>query len=326
MWGRRSPIAAEEARADEPQRLKDALRRARIDTAERSGVVVDLHDAEVARLELLNEALDPLFSKSRRRSTCSTAGFRVATRRACGSTPSPTWPWDATSASTVSCRTLATAARCSGRVSTSPRCRGGDKICRAAVDRARTRARRTCCACNRRHSPRGAVRTQASPPPRHPGVHLWCSRRLCRADRARADPAAALISRASVAFDLKFLKLAAWSAEPSIGGTSVCRPISITVSSAIARHRLAAPGAGLAIDRIEVVGGGIVLLARGGRSRRHADRGDRVAGSVEPDTECRRDRARAARSSAPCGQAASRKARRVDQPLEHRLRRLLIGG
>jgi hypothetical protein len=65
MWGRKShaaaPVRAE--RPDEPQRLKDALRKARIDTAERTGVVVDLHDAEVARLELLNEALDPLFSE-----------------------------------------------------------------------------------------------------------------------------------------------------------------------------------------------------------------------------------------------------------------------
>lgn len=64
MWGRNNQAAAEAAaKADEPQRLKDALRRARIDTAERTGVVVDLHDAEVARLELLNEALDPLFAE-----------------------------------------------------------------------------------------------------------------------------------------------------------------------------------------------------------------------------------------------------------------------
>ena len=63
MWGRKNQAAAETAKADEPQRLKDALRRARIDAAERTGVVVDLHDAEVARLELLNEALDPLFSE-----------------------------------------------------------------------------------------------------------------------------------------------------------------------------------------------------------------------------------------------------------------------
>ena len=42
-------------------RLVEAVRQARIDMAERSGVVVDLHDAEVARLEILNEALDPLF-------------------------------------------------------------------------------------------------------------------------------------------------------------------------------------------------------------------------------------------------------------------------
>jgi hypothetical protein len=63
MWGRKNQAAAEPAKADEPQRLKDALRKARIDAAERTGVVVDLHDAEVARLELLNEALDPLFSE-----------------------------------------------------------------------------------------------------------------------------------------------------------------------------------------------------------------------------------------------------------------------
>jgi hypothetical protein len=43
------------------QPLKDAVREARIETAERSGVVVDLRDADVARLELLNDALDPLF-------------------------------------------------------------------------------------------------------------------------------------------------------------------------------------------------------------------------------------------------------------------------
>jgi hypothetical protein len=63
MWGRKNQAAAEAAKADEPQRLKDALRRARIDAAERTGVVVDLHDAEVARLELLNEALDPIFAE-----------------------------------------------------------------------------------------------------------------------------------------------------------------------------------------------------------------------------------------------------------------------
>src|SRR5262249_8912787 len=45
------------------QPLKDAVRGARIEAAERSGVVVDLRDADVARLELLNEALDPLFKE-----------------------------------------------------------------------------------------------------------------------------------------------------------------------------------------------------------------------------------------------------------------------
>lgn len=48
--------------ADAEHRLRDALRNARIEAAERTGVVVELHDAEVARLELLNDALDPIFA------------------------------------------------------------------------------------------------------------------------------------------------------------------------------------------------------------------------------------------------------------------------
>ena len=66
MWGRKRNIEAvagpSEAEASSG-RLKDALRKARVDQAERSGVVVDLHDAEIARLELLNEALDPVFEE-----------------------------------------------------------------------------------------------------------------------------------------------------------------------------------------------------------------------------------------------------------------------
>jgi hypothetical protein len=46
-----------------PTRLRDALRQARIEAADRTGVVVDLRDAEVARLEILNEALDLLFGQ-----------------------------------------------------------------------------------------------------------------------------------------------------------------------------------------------------------------------------------------------------------------------
>ena len=62
MWGRKRQ-AVEEAKPEEsrPQRLKDALRKARVESAERSGIVVDLHDAEVARLELMTEAIEPLF-------------------------------------------------------------------------------------------------------------------------------------------------------------------------------------------------------------------------------------------------------------------------
>jgi len=53
------------AGADVPRapRLKDAMRQARIEMAERTGVVVDLRDAELARLEILNEALDPVYAE-----------------------------------------------------------------------------------------------------------------------------------------------------------------------------------------------------------------------------------------------------------------------
>lgn len=44
-------------------RLRDALHKARIEAADRSGVVVDLRDAELVRLEILNEALNPLFGE-----------------------------------------------------------------------------------------------------------------------------------------------------------------------------------------------------------------------------------------------------------------------
>ena len=61
MWGRRKKTEAEKPEAASP--LKDAVREARIEAAERSGVVVDMRDAELARLELLNDALDPLFKE-----------------------------------------------------------------------------------------------------------------------------------------------------------------------------------------------------------------------------------------------------------------------
>jgi hypothetical protein len=54
MFGRGKKSEAEPEAAGA---LKQAIREARIE-----GVVVDLRDAEVARLELLNEALDPLFA------------------------------------------------------------------------------------------------------------------------------------------------------------------------------------------------------------------------------------------------------------------------
>src|SRR5579871_3413226 len=60
MPGPQSTESAKTA-GSEPASLKDAVREARIEAAERSAVVVDLRDAELARLELLDEKLDPIF-------------------------------------------------------------------------------------------------------------------------------------------------------------------------------------------------------------------------------------------------------------------------
>jgi hypothetical protein len=61
-WIRKRPKFEDAAVSDaEPGALKEAVRQTRIEMAERSAVVVDLRDAELARLELLEEALEPVF-------------------------------------------------------------------------------------------------------------------------------------------------------------------------------------------------------------------------------------------------------------------------
>ncbi len=63
MWGRQRKKIEEAKPGEAPHRLKEALRKARVDQADRTSIVVDMQDAELARLELLNEALDPLFKE-----------------------------------------------------------------------------------------------------------------------------------------------------------------------------------------------------------------------------------------------------------------------
>jgi len=65
MWGRNRKTVEAKISADaQPGVLQAAVRKTRIEIAEKSSVVVDLRDAEVARLELLNDALDPLFNET----------------------------------------------------------------------------------------------------------------------------------------------------------------------------------------------------------------------------------------------------------------------
>ncbi len=64
MWGKKRKSAVLAAgEVVPPSALREAIHEARVEAAERTSVVVDLRDAEVARLELLNEALDPLFAE-----------------------------------------------------------------------------------------------------------------------------------------------------------------------------------------------------------------------------------------------------------------------
>jgi len=62
MWGRKPKSGARPEAEQQVSPLREAMHQARLEAAERTGVVVDLRDAEWARLELLNEALDPLFA------------------------------------------------------------------------------------------------------------------------------------------------------------------------------------------------------------------------------------------------------------------------
>jgi len=63
MWGRKRKSEAAAKEPEPPSALKAAVHQARVEAAERTSVVVDLRDAEWARLELLNDALDPLFAE-----------------------------------------------------------------------------------------------------------------------------------------------------------------------------------------------------------------------------------------------------------------------
>jgi len=63
MWIGKRP-KPEDGPAAEPGSLKQAVRQTRIELAERSAVIVEMRDAELARLELLNDALDPLFEQT----------------------------------------------------------------------------------------------------------------------------------------------------------------------------------------------------------------------------------------------------------------------
>jgi len=63
MWGRRRKPAATAGEGEGRSPLRAAVHQARVEAAERTNTVVDLRNAELARLELLDEALNPLFAE-----------------------------------------------------------------------------------------------------------------------------------------------------------------------------------------------------------------------------------------------------------------------
>ena len=189
--GSKSKAAATAGKSSEPSPLKEAMHQARIEAAERTSVVVDLRDAEVARLELLNEALDPLFAEIPPRSTCSIAASAAATRRGCGSTPSPMSLWGATSASIGSSTTPAIGRRVLAESHEIAGHReGGHRLRRAPAHRARAGAGRGSRIRHPHRPARGGARARRSAPRRWGTCARFCAgrdRALAR-ELARGEP------------------------------------------------------------------------------------------------------------------------------------------
>ena len=263
MWGRKNQAAAEAAKADEPQRLKDALRRARIDAAERTGVVVDLHDAEVARLELLNEALDPLFAEIPAEVDLFDRGISR------GETPR-LW-------------IDAIAHVAMGRDKRIYRflqdTRYGRKVLAENVNIPEIVEAVTKYVAQRMIERERALAETGTPPIGRPSP---------RGAVPAPAPAVARVSRVPVRRCSQALRCWSRSALLFPGrANALARARSIQFDHAVAGHaardHLAAPGAARAFDAIEIVAGGIVLAGRRFRRRRHADRRNAPVRSVEPD-------------------------------------------
>lgn len=60
--GNVTPITRVESPAEGPSRLRDAMRRARMNEADRRDVVISLRESELARLEMLQDALSDVFA------------------------------------------------------------------------------------------------------------------------------------------------------------------------------------------------------------------------------------------------------------------------
>jgi len=141
MWGRKRKTDAQANAAEPNSPLKEAMHQARVEAAERTSVVVDLRDAELARLELLNEALEPLFAEIPPEADLFDRGVSRGETRGCGSTPWRTSPWGATSAAIVFLQDSRNGAARPRRVARHTGHRtGGDRLCRAPPDRTATGA------------------------------------------------------------------------------------------------------------------------------------------------------------------------------------------
>ena len=309
MWGRKSKVEVigGPSEPEPPQstgRLKDALRKARVDQAERSGVVVDLHDAEVARLELLNEALDPVFEEM------PAAVDIVRPRHQPGRDPAAVdrrdrarRRWGATSAiyrfvqdTRYGRKVLAETGNVVEMVDAVTR-----YLAQRLVERERALADGTLPVLAERET-RGETRGPAArSPPRVVGVPVRCAGRICHPGGGRRCCSPGHIPELLSVRTKRRSSVTPW---PSPGLRN--KPREITSQRQFA---------GIAPDPVEIVGGGVVLCPAAPRrptARRPPGRGAAVRRASSPDAygrgragRARRRDGRASRRTHDCRPAAA---------------------
>ena len=254
MWGRGKK--AERRTPEPPNALKDAVREARIEAAERSAVVVDLRDAELARLELLNEALDPLFKDI-------PADVELFDRGVSKGDVPRLWVdviahvemgRDKRQYRFVQDTRYGRAVLAESYEVARDGARG-HPLRGAPADRARARACRRRAVRPGHRAEDGGARAAPRPAARDPHFRL-------RRDRSASSRCSCWRCSSANPYPLAVRKLQL---------TRFCSSTA-PLASMPREINLATPSAGRAVDGVEIIGGGVLAHAGRGRGRRYADR------------------------------------------------------